>query len=33
MRSAVLLLSLSLLPITASADALYDITFTFPGFS
>lgn len=31
MRSAVLLLSLSVLPITASADALYDITFTYPG--
>ncbi len=33
MRSAVLLLSLSVLPITASADALYDVGFTFPGFS
>lgn len=33
MRSAVLLLSLSVLPIAASADTLYDITFRFPGFS
>jgi len=35
MRLAVLLLSLSVLPITASADALYHVTFTFPfrGFS
>ena len=33
MRSAVLLLSLSVLPIAASADTLYDITFMFPGIS